>query len=445
MPQPDGDKPDSGASAGTGSLFRRVGRNAGMVLSGKSVGSVAALIYLALAARALGAEAFGIIVLIHATMVLITRLISFKSFQAIVKYGADYRHDGDHDRFQRLIKFTLLLDLGSGLLGLAFGVMVMQLLGTTIGLPADARALASWYCLLILLNVNATPSGILRLFDRFDLIAWYTPVEPLVRLGGVVLAAAADAGWETYLGVWFVARFAGSVTLIVLAWTELVRQGLLAAFDNAWRGLAAPHAGIWSFVWSSNLHGTVSSVGTQLATLAVGAVLGPAGAALFRVAQEIADVIGKAAQVFNNALYRELATMVSAAGSRGIQRIITRAGRAGLLIGGLFTLLIAMAGESLLAMLFGGEFAAAYPVLVMLSIAATVALAVFPFEPALYAVGKPQIALYLKTLTTLVHLAALYALLNTFGLIGAGYAALLANALAAILLLAVTRRVLRRA
>lgn len=425
-------------------LFRRVARNAGLVFSGKTVGSISALAYLAIAAHALGASEFGIIVLIHSYMVLLTRLISFKSFQSIVKYGADSLQRNDQHAFQCLIKFTLCLDFASACLGVAVGIIVMQLFGSELNIPANATDLASLYCLLVLLNINATPSGILRLFDRFDLIAWYSPVEPVSRLLGVVVASSLNAPWEVYLAVWFAARVLGSLVLMLMAWQELGRQRLRQAFTWQLTDLTESHPGIWSFSWSSNLHGTVSSIGGQLATLVVGVVLGPAGAALFRVAHEIAEVVGKAAQIFNNALYLELSRLVAASGSRGIQKIITRAGRAGLLIGGVFTALMYVGGEDLLARLFGAEFSDAYAVLVLLSLAATVALTVFPFEPALYAVGKPQVALYLKTITTTVHLLGLTFLLDIFGLVGAGYAALLANASSAILLLLATRKVLRR-
>jgi O-antigen/teichoic acid export membrane protein len=436
--------PDPEAAWSKQGLFRRVVKNSGMVLSGKGVATLSGLAYFALAARGLGAADFGIIVLTHSVMILITQIMSFKSSEVLIKYGAGYIHDKEFEKFQRLVKLTLSLDLASGFVGALVGIATIQLLGSRLGLPDDSVSLASAYCVLIVLNIGATPSGILRLFNRFDLVAYQMLVDPITRLIGTAAAFYFDSPWQTYLLVWFLARFANSTTLIAIAWLELRRQDLLRIFDRDFRNLAAPHPGIWSFSWSSNLHGTVNLVGTQMATLVVAAVLGPAGAALFRVAQEIASVIGSASQFINNALYPEMVKLAAISAGKDIGRIIRRAGRAGLLVGIGFTAIVLIGGKAALFQLFGPEFVGAFGVLVLMSLASTIELVTFPYEPALYVAGRPQIAFYLKFLTSSVQIVALIVLLNLVGLSGAGYAAIMASSLAAILLLIVTKRVLRR-
>jgi O-antigen/teichoic acid export membrane protein len=437
-------RPSSDAAWSKQGLFWRVVKNSGMVLSGKGVATLSGLAYLALAARGLGAADFGIIVLTHSLMILITQIMSFKSSEVLIKYGAGCIHEKEFEKFQRLIKLTLSLDLASGIVGALVAIATIQLLGSRLGLPDDAVSLASAYCVLIVLNITATPSGILRLFNRFDLIAYQMLVDPLTRLIGTAAAFYFGAPWQTYLLVWFLARFANSITLIAIAWLELRRQDLLRIIDRDFRNLAAAHPGIWTFSWSSNLHGTVNLVGTQMATLLVAAVLGPAGAALFKIAQEIASVIGNASQFINNALYPELVKLAAASAGKDIGRIIKRAGRVGMLVGIGFTAIILIGGKAALFQLFGAEFVGAFGVLVLMSLASTIELMTFPYEPALYVAGRPQIAFYLKFLTSGVQIVALFVLLNLIGLSGAGYAAIIASSLAAVLLLIVTKRVLKR-
>ena len=71
-------------------LFRRVLKNTGIVVSSKGVAVVAAVAYLSLAAQALGAAQFGIIVLIHTYSAFVREIFSFKSWQALIRYGAIY-------------------------------------------------------------------------------------------------------------------------------------------------------------------------------------------------------------------------------------------------------------------------------------------------------------------------------------------------------------------
>nr|TFG53880.1 MAG: hypothetical protein E4H34_03195 [Hyphomicrobiales bacterium] len=434
-------------SEGAGSkkgLFHRVAKNSGMIFLSKGVGTFSSVAYLVLAARGLGAADLGIVILAHAFMVLITQIMAFKSSEVLIKYGAGYVGEKNFDKFQRLVKLTLALDLAGGLLGALFGMALMQFIGTRIGMPEEALTLASLYCVVIVLNVTATPVGILRLFNRFDLIALQIQVDPIARLIGTATAFALGAPWQFYLLVWFLARVAHSTSLMLVAWRELRRQDLLRIFDGDFKNLASPHPGIWWFAWSSNLHGTVSLVGTQVPTLVVASVLGPAGAALFKVAQEIVGVVGNASQFFNSALYPELVKLKGLSATRDMERIINRVGGGGLLVGLAFIALMAIGGKIILSQLFGADFVAAFAVLLLLCVAATIELATFSYESALYVVGRPQYAFYLKLLGSIVQITALFVLLNLIGLNGAGYAAIIANALAATLLVIVTKRVLGR-
>ena len=426
-------------------LLQRALRNFVKVISGKAVGAILALAYLALAARGLGTHDFGLIVLIHSYMLLFTRIISFKSYNIIVKYGADYLALKKLFEFQKLIKFALLLDFLSALIGMVVGILIMHLFGEQLGIPSTATIFASLYCLLCMTNINDTTSGLLRLFDRFDLIAYQSLVEPVIRLIGVGVAFYLNAPWQTYLIVWFVGRVVVSVVMLLSSINELRRQNLLATFNFSFSKVSIGHKNIWPFAWSSNLHGTVNSVGIQIATLLIGGTLGPTGAALYKVAQEISEVTIKAANVFSSALYPELAKLSAAAERRTdeMSAVILRTAKTGFMIGILFTSIMFISGEFLLQFVFGNDYVEGYRVLVLLSISATIALAAFPHEAVLYSIGKPETALYTKLISSTTHMIALAMLVGPFGIVGTGYASIIANAVGALLLLILTRRVLK--
>src|SRR3546814_14285964 len=65
------------------SLFRSVFANASILLSGKAAGAVLGLGVAALAARALGIHAFGILILVHAFAEAVKDLAGFQSWQEI--------------------------------------------------------------------------------------------------------------------------------------------------------------------------------------------------------------------------------------------------------------------------------------------------------------------------------------------------------------------------
>lgn len=69
-------------------VMARVLRNAGLLLTGRVATGVLNLAILSIAARALGAQDFGLIVLVQTYVQTITAVATFQSWQAVIRYGA---------------------------------------------------------------------------------------------------------------------------------------------------------------------------------------------------------------------------------------------------------------------------------------------------------------------------------------------------------------------
>ena len=79
--------------------------------------------YLAIATHTLGVHQFGILILIHIYVVVIREFTSFSTSHSVIRYGAACLKDNNRDHFQSLIKFTLLLDMGSAIIGTLIAVL----------------------------------------------------------------------------------------------------------------------------------------------------------------------------------------------------------------------------------------------------------------------------------------------------------------------------------
>jgi O-antigen/teichoic acid export membrane protein len=411
-------------------VFRRVFKNAGFLLSGKFATGILGLAYLSLAARGLGVEQFGLLVLVQTYVQVITGLTTFHSWQAVIRYGAlSVEHD-DTPGFQTLISFTTALDVSGVLIGAALAWFAVPLIGPTLGWSDQIIAYAQPYSLLILFTIIATPTGLLRLYDRFDILAWQVIVTPALRFVGVVLAVLLDGPLWAYLLAWFVAGAGGGLTLVVLGWREGLRQGRLANMRWSFKGVTTTHGSIWSFCLASNFHSSLQMVTGHMSTLLVGAVATPAAAGLFKVAREVATALTKPAELLTQSIYPEFARLGStgAWGSFGglIRRAATLAGGAGLAI----LIVMVLIGQPFLALIFGPDFAPAYGALVLLVAAASITIAGFGFDPALYAMGRPSVPLRVNAVVVLcVYVPLLVVLTRAFGPIGAAIAMLVSASL----------------
>ena len=187
-------------------------------LTGRAANGVMGLITLSIMARGLGAEVFGIVVLVQTYVLVISGLTTFQSWQALIRYGAISLKSEDPCEFQNLLKFTMVLDVIGIVIGVAVGYLAAPLIGPFLKWNSDVVVYAQAYSFLTLFTVIATPIGVLRLFDRFDLLTFQASIAPLCRMIGVSIALALDAPLWGYLVAWFVAGGVGGIALIVLGW-----------------------------------------------------------------------------------------------------------------------------------------------------------------------------------------------------------------------------------
>ena len=98
--------------------------------------------------------------------------------------------------------------------------------------------------------------------------------------------------------------------------------------------------------------------------------------------------------------------------------------------GAVIVIPLVLFGRPLLGFVFGPELEAAYGLMVLLALAASIRLLSFPLEPALISTGRAAIALLIRGASVTVFLIALFSLIPRIGLIGSGVAMILSTLVA---------------
>ena len=440
MPQSTTDGGQSRPAVASG-VLRRALRNAGLLLGGKGAAGLMQLATLALAARALGLEQFGLFSVMLAQMQLLIALATFQSNQAIVRYGVLHLNASDARGFQGLVKFGTMLDLAAALLATAAGLLLAPWIAEIEGWDREYVAAAQALALLPLANAIATPKGMLRLFGRFDLLARQVTATPLARLVGAAALAATGASLLAFAILWVVAGAIGAAVVLLMGWGEAHRRDLLGGLDLSLKGAARRNAGIWRFSILSNLHSSFALLPAHIATLVVGFVLGPAAAGLTRVAQDIGTAVAKPIDLMNQAVYPDISRLSAAEGWARLKKLIVRSGATAAAAGLVLTVILYFTGEMLIRLIFGPEYDDAIWLLLLISLATTVKVSVFAAEPTLYALGRPSGPLVIALAVILVFAGSLFAALPALGLLAVGIAyvaAALATLLVSILWLSIS-------
>ncbi len=404
--------------------LKRVLQNFLVLASGRAVGGVLSFVSTLLSARALGPADFGVVAMLAAYILVVRGFVNIKPFEAIVRYGVALADDHDLDGLARLLRVSLLLDGVSALSGTVLAVLVAYAAGPLLDWSAGTTDIAMWYSLVLLGSGTATASGALRIFDRFDAISLVQVLTSAWRLAGVLLvtqlgiasvatiaAVWASAQFVQYLGI---LGFGARVVLARIPWRRLRGPLELAEMGRA-------HPGIWSFLNVIYWQASLDLVPKSLGTLYAGALLGPQGAAMFRIAREFANVVAKPALLVRQAIYPDLARLRHRGDAAFNKVVVSMAAMMGIP-----ALLLAIAslwlGAPLLKLTVGESYVPAAGLLSWLIAAATLEMAASPLRPAGYALGCAKAMLGVQVLASLVFIGAFQWLTPSWGVTGPGVA-----------------------
>ena len=403
--------------------FRSLLKNTSYLTASKIVAAMAGIATMALAGRGLGLIQFGVLVLITSYVKAVDGIAKFQSWQLIVRYGGHGVAHGDPEHFKVATGFAFTLDMLTGIAGMIVGVALLPLIGAHVGIEPQYLRLAIFYCTLVPIMNSATPDGVLRVLDRFDLLSWGETVNPICRAVLAGIAFVAQASLPVYVAIWYATDLLGALYLWGFGWRELRRHGLLKGIRPTLKPLVLP--GAWRFAIDVNLAASVQAVWGPIGRLVVGSLLGPAGAALFRVASTIADAAAKPADLLGKAFYPEVMRMDLR--SNKPWKLMRRGTALIGLVALLAILVLLLGGKPLMLLLFGRQFIGAYQPLLILMAVPFISIFTFPLAPMLYALGRSEGPLRAKLLGSLLFFATIAPLSLAWDVTGAAFALVLAN------------------
>ena len=407
-------------------IVRRIYGNLGLLLGGKAAAGLISLIYIVIAARVLGPQDYGVLVLINYYAMLVGGLIAFPGWHAIVRYGVKALAASDEAKLVRLLRFVGAIEVAGGVAAVIVAGTLAPILGPRLGWNAEAQMLAIPYSLAVLATVRATPGGYLQILRRFDILGAHNIVTPVMRLIGTLIVVAFGWGLSGFIIAWLIAALAEGVSLwiagIYFARRHLVGQPLLGNIKD----VRPEHPGLMRFMVTANADIMLGDLVTRATPLVMGWVLGPVAAGLYSIAHRTTVVIAQPAQILGQAAYAELARLVAGGGSGlDIRHALMRCIGISLIAAIPIVVILAFFSKQITILIAGPAYAAAAGVMIWLAVARVIALTSPPTSAALIALGRPGLSVT-SNFTTSIGLLPLLPILTVYwGIQGAGMHAVL--------------------
>jgi O-antigen/teichoic acid export membrane protein len=365
---------------GMDSLLNKVLRNFGTVMSGQVAITLMGFAALTMNTRALDVTGLGVIFLIQATCELTSKVLAFQNWQTMIKFGAEAIQARDGARLRATWRMGFFLDTLAAVAAAAVAAGLFLLAPAVIGLDAATGQLGLIYAVSLLLSGSGVSIGALRLLDAFGLAVGINIAGALLLLVNAAVLWATGAPLWVYLATIPAITAGMSVTLLVVGYVRTERAARALDADEAVPS-SLDRRGYFRFAMGVSATGTLNAMRQRAEMLLVGAILGPAAAALYGVAYRMAAMLGRFADSGRQSVYPVIGQLVAEGAFPKAAALAFRLCRLGLLVCVPAIIALAVFGADALRMLFGDEFVAAAPNLLMLGIGTAIYVVIFPLGP----------------------------------------------------------------
>ncbi len=326
------------------------------------------LAQIAISARILGPEDFGVLAVIIAVAALIHGLMAAPGGEAVTTFVTRAVAEERPQEASRVLRFTMAVSLGLSLIAYAFIAVIVLVASSLLGIENAHRDIALMYGVVGIFLATRTESlAVLRLSDRVSLGLAVTLAGVLAR---VVLLGI----------VWLQGGGLFEVVLAHIAGVAVGGAGMLAA-----TAVSAPRAGVTGFLSSLSLRvppdvarfqggvfgrSTVSALAYHMDTLLAAQFTGAADVGLYRSARQITETGHYPFQSLKNGVQLQYSKQWHSGQGGALRRtslvfsLVSFASSAALFG------LLAVFHQSITRLILGAEFSDAAPLLLIMILGA---------------------------------------------------------------------------
>lgn len=402
-------------------LRRRVFANWAMVFSAQTTSAIFGLFSFILMSRTIGVNAVGVVVVVQTYWRVIEGLFSFQSFQSFIKYGTDALASKNFVSFKAIAKVCMLADGAVALFSVGIGWLGLVLFHSAIKVPDYFLPLALWSSATMISMLTGASIGILRVFNKFELTATRDVLAGSTRLLGCLICFFLRLSDRAFLLAWLVSEVFANISLVYFGVREMRSRGFGRFWAIPIRSSGVAVGKLIHSLFVINFSSMIRVTSEEGDTLLVGSLLGPASAAIYKIAKNYSSLIYKFAGPVQQALYPTFAKLIARRNRRAFRRLFIESAVLCAILGLAAVIVWHIFGSWIVILTLRKAYLPAVPLIVVLTLAYTCGLTGIGSTPALLSFGKVKLQLGLSIVCTVAFFLMALVAIPRFGLIGAAY------------------------
>ena len=203
----------------TNSFWKNLFKNSFWAFSGEASASLIGLVVTIFLIKIIGSNDYGILVLAQSYMSIMDVLINVQSWKSVIQFGQKCIVNKDYDQLNSYVKLGTILDVSTAILCTIVSFFAVRFIGSLFHWSSELIVCSQIFSLTIISHFAGTPTAVLRIFNKFHLVALQKFIGAIVKLGALVVL---------YLKMKNVSLYSATIVYCI---TDIINNLLLVVFS----------------------------------------------------------------------------------------------------------------------------------------------------------------------------------------------------------------------
>lgn len=210
----------------TDNFWNNLFKNSFWAFSGEAIAAVLSLIITVVLIKLIGSAEYGILVLAQTYMFIIDVILNIQSWKSVIQYGQKSMVDQKYNELNGYVKLGSILDIFTAIIGGIVAILIAPIIGRMLNWSDNLILCAQIFSITIFSHFSGTPTAILRILNKFNLVAIQKFITALIKLYSfiIVFIVQKNVGLVEATVIYCITDIIGNLLLIVFAFYEYKKR-----------------------------------------------------------------------------------------------------------------------------------------------------------------------------------------------------------------------------
>lgn len=367
--------------------------------------------------KIIGSDSYGILILAQSYMNIMDVIINIQSWRSTIQYGQKALVDGNIKELHSYVKLGCIMDISTAILCFIISVILPHFIGSLLHWSNEMILCSQIFAITIISHFAGTPTAILRLFNKYNLVALSKTLAAIFKIIAIVAYYLITQNLNLISStiIFMMTDFIGNILLVIFAFYNYSKKYKISDIIKAKMPKDSK-----SFI-SYTLWGTLSEIvdlPVQTIDVFIVSVLGNATVAIYKIFKQIIGIISKVTGPIQQSILPQFSELSAKGNEKRGFEVVIKIHRTILKYTLPISILVGATSYLWLGKLYDITYANYWYILFIYLIIQTYALSYTTIHPFFITLGNMKINAIIEFTANIVYLIVSFILVRVMGLLG---------------------------